>query len=184
MTKGEQRNPMKYRISFLLVLAILTSCGGGGNANLEAENAKLKEENARLRAQLEGRQVQPSQSGIESPQINIQNAVLEIQQLKVYPYGSAAYIDFKLTNKSNQFIDFWSVGVDISNARNEYLGHYNTPGSNLRPGQSVTSHLIFSDVNASEVVGWKPSIERISIDMGGGRRQDATRYYTLQEAKP
>lgn len=171
------------RILCITLLSLFISCNGS-NATLEAENAKLKEENVRLRAQLEGRPAQ-SQAVTQSPQINIQNPVLEVQRLKVYSYtSSSTHIDFRLTNKSDQFLDFWSVGADILNSKNEYLGHYNTNHNNLRPGQSITATLIFSNVIVSDVASWKPAIDKVSIDIGSGKRQDATRYYSLEEVKP
>jgi len=94
----------------------------------------------------------------------IKNAILEIQQLKIYqPIESYTSIDFRLTNKSNMFIEFWTIEADIFNSDGEYLGHDLTIGKNLRADQSVTAQLNYANTIPREVASWKPYISEVHI---------------------
>jgi len=115
-------------------------------------------------------------------QIEIQNPILEIQLLKVHQDSDDCTIDFRLTNKSNKFIDFWKIDADIFDANQEYLGHEMTCGENFRPGQSITGSINYFDIQI-KFASWQPSISRVSVDLGKGESIDATRYYDLNEIK-
>ena len=110
--------------------------------------------------------------------------VLAVEVLKVHQSSSAhTRVDIRVVNNSNKFISFWNVGADLHDADAKYLGHDNTNGSNLRPGQSVTGSIIFRDIQAADVSSWKLSLESVTIDLGGGNRQDVTKYFTLKEVR-
>jgi hypothetical protein len=114
-------------------------------------------------------------------ELQLVDPVLEVQVLKVYQSSSRhTSLDIKVVNKSNKFISFWNVGADLHDAGEEYLGHADTNGSNLRPGQSVTGRIIYSDIRAADVSSWKLSLEKVMIDLGGGNRRDVTKYFILK----
>lgn len=119
----------------------------------------------------------------EKEEIKIKNPVIEIKILKIYDYGSAAYIDFQITNKSDKFISYWKIEADIFNANGEYLGHSFANGENLRPGQSVVDHFICENTRAFEIASWRLYIGRITIDLSGGKEFDAIKYFILKEIK-
>jgi hypothetical protein len=117
-------------------------------------------------------------------ELQLVDPLLEVQVLKVYQSSpSHTNLDIKVVNKSNKFISFWKVEADLHDAGGNYLGHDSTNGSNLRPGQSVTGKIIYSDIRAANVNSWKLSLGDVNVDLGGGRKREATKYYTLKEIR-
>lgn len=51
-----------------------------------------------------------------------------------------------------------------------------------RQGQSTTHNIIYFDITA-EVQPWKLVLDYVIIDLGGGKRISATKYFTLSEVR-
>ena len=175
---------IKLIFTQLITSLFILSNSGCANSNKDAEIANLREENAKLRAQLEGRSSasKPKAETVADP-TSLTN-VLEIQKLKVYQSYTYVHIDFRLTNKSEQFIQYWQINADVLARDGKYLANGMVNGENLQSGQSVTKTILLPEVNSKEIVSWKPRIERVVLGGAGGGRTDATRYFGLREYEP
>lgn len=91
---------------------------------------------------------------------------IQIEALKIYQESSFACIDVQIFNNSDQFISYYEIDANIYNTGNEYLGKSFCNGSNLRPHQSVTESITFSDVQAADINSWKPQIGKIENQNG------------------
>ena len=49
-------------------------------------------------------------------------------------------------------------------------------------GQSTTHNIIYFDITI-EVQPWKLALDYVIIDLGGGKRISATKYFTLSEVR-
>ena len=52
-----------------------------------------------------------------------------------------------------------------------------------RPGQSTTHKIIYFDITTAEVQSWKLALDHVIVDLGGGKRISATKYFTLSEVR-
>jgi len=150
---------------------------------LRAKVVELVQQNSILGTRLQDSESKSRKLKDQSDSFLQSEGTIEVRLLKVYDFGGAAYADFYMSNKSPFFLNFWSVGADAFSSGGTYLGHYDTNGSNLRPGQSVTAKLIFSDVSASNVATWKPAIAKIVVGLPGGDISVKTEKFTLKELK-
>lgn len=109
------------------------------------------------------------------------NPVVEIEVLRWYESGSYACAEFRLTNKSKALFPFVAVEMEIHNAKGDYLGNDDTNETNVRTGQSVVKEFNFNNVKVGEVASWKLTLKDVRIDQGGGRKADATEFFSLKE---
>jgi hypothetical protein len=109
---------------------------------------------------------------------------LQVAVLKVYQSSvEHTSLDIRVTNTSNKFISFWQIGADLNDSSGQYLGHEATNGANLRPEQAATERIIFRSIRASQVSSYKLSLDDVILDLGGGNKVNATKYFNIKQAE-
>ena len=88
--------------------------------------------------------------------------------------------DIRVTNDSEHFVSFWTVGGSIYDSRGQYLGHEDWNGKNLRPRASVVVEVLFADVKASEVARSEWRLDKVRVEDSSGKWTDETRRFGFE----
>lgn len=161
---------MKAILIAILLALIVVGCDKSTNARI----TELSRENEALRQSL---------LSITNNGSNIQVGEISIKVLKIYERGGAAWIDFNLSNKSDRFLDYLEIGADVFDRHSNYLGNSFTIGENVIPRGNRTAKLIFSGVNAGQIMSWRFFINKASVGIPGGQKVDMTANFNLTLAK-
>ncbi len=166
---------------------------------LQAENARLKSQVAALKTAVQKAQTErataptpvvdttetsPPSSNPIVQQWHLENAVVEVQVLKVVPASIGAKISIHVTNRSKAFITYWQVGASVYDRAGKFLGNGTKVGSNLRPNNSVDEEMLLIDIDASAISRWVLNLKGLTLESESGENLfDADKYFTLKELK-
>jgi len=116
-----------------------------------------------------------------APQQAGSSNVLELEYLRdCRLFGGAAYLDIRVTNRSNYLLDYWQLNIEVSDATGKFIGSAYTNGTNLAAGANEVSNFSLRGVSCSAIKDKKASLGKVTtIERGGQTNSDAVRFFTL-----